>query len=384
LLSAFSFQFAQCQTETVLHSFSVDAGGAGPRAVVVDSAGDLYGATYLGGDLACGGGFGCGTIFKLDSHGNETLLYTFTGGADGSFPDAGLVRDSVGNLYGTASEGGNLNCDAGNGCGTVFKLAPSGVLTVLHRFAGVPDGRIPHAALFRDASGNLYGTTTEGGDAKCKFGAGCGTIFQLDPAGRETILYKFHGKVDGKFPEAGVVRDAGGNLFGTATQGGSGDGGTAFKIDKTGKLTVLHSFGGSEGSWPFSGLLPNGSDLYGMTENGGAFGYGIVFKVDKAGNETILYNFTGKADGGSPFGDLIHDPAGNLYGVTTFGGSASPYGVVFRLTTAGEETVLYSFTGGLDGQTPNSKLFRDAAGNLYGSTSGGGTSDWGVVFKITP
>ena len=368
---------AQGQTLTTLYSFTSGADGKQPYAGLVrDAAGNLYGTTQYGGIKRCP--LGCGTIFKLDATGKETLLHSFTGGADGATPIAGLIRDSAGNLYGAASLGGHFKV------GTVFKLDSAGTFTVLYSFTGAPDGAQPHSGLLRDAQGNLYGTTVSGGDLTCNPSGGCGTVFKVDTTGKETVLHTFTGGADGKFPQAALIRDAAGNLFGTTTSAGDAGLGTAFEVDSTGKETVLHSFaGGADGQSPFAGLVVNGQDFYGATAGGGPPAFGTVFKLDKTGMETVLYTFTGGADGGFPFASLIHDSAGNFYGTTDAGG-AFGFGTVFKLDKTGKQTVLYSFTGGADGGSLNGSLFRDAAGNLYGTTQLGGAFNLGTVFKITP
>jgi uncharacterized repeat protein (TIGR03803 family) len=265
-------------TFTVLYSFKWDfADGAFPYAgVVLDAAGNLYGTTYWGGAS------GLGTVFKLDTTGAETVLHSFNGG-DGSNP-ADLIRDANGNLYGTTQFGGASDA------GTVFKLDTTGAETVLHSFVGPPtDGLRPIAGLVRDAGGSLYGTTLAGGSSS-NCGGGCGTVFRLDTTGAETVLHSFAKKRrDGKFPYAGLVRDAAGNLYGTTVQGGAsnncvGGCGTVFRLDTTGGETLLHRFvGGSpatDGERPGAGLVRDAAgNLYGTTPQGGAYGAGTVFKV---------------------------------------------------------------------------------------------------------
>jgi uncharacterized repeat protein (TIGR03803 family) len=252
---------------------------------------------------------------------------------------------------------------------------------VLHTFNGSPTDRaIPGAAhLIGDSAGNLYGTTESGG------ASGAGVVFKLNKTG-ETVLYSFTGGADGWSPVAGLIRDSAGNLYGTTFGGGARFGesgsGVVFKLDTTGTETVLYSFtGGADGGSPAAGLIRDSAgNLYGTTELGGVSGAGVVFKLDTTGTETVLHSFTGPG-GENPYAGLIADSAGNLYG-TTYGGGASGSGVVFKLDTTGTETVLYSFTGGADGGSPVAGLIRDSAGNLYGTTYEGGTSDAGVVFKL--
>jgi uncharacterized repeat protein (TIGR03803 family) len=333
---------------SVLYNFTGGADGANPPAGLIrDEAGNLYGTTFAGG-LS-----GCGVVFKLDSSGNETVLYTFTCGADGANSVAGLIRDAAGNLYGTTANGGNTsatNC-VPSGCGVVFKLDSSGQETVLYAFSGGGDGGLPQAGLIQDAAGNLYGTTYYGGNtssSSCFIGGsfGCGVVFKLDPSGQETVLYAFSGGADGANPSAGLIRDAAGNLYSTTQLGGN-------------------------------------------TSNAicGAAGCGVVFKLDPSGKETVLYTFTGGADGLDPYAGLVRDAAGNLYGTTGYGGNEGSFcyscGVVFKLDPSGKETVLHAFTGGVDGGFLNAGLVRDGAGLFYGETSfGGGAQNGGVVFKV--
>jgi|SRR5579863_6279683 len=371
LLTAVVVQSAKAQTFTILYSFTDGADGGQPYASLVrDSAGNLYGTT------AVGGASNFGTVFKVDTAGKETVLYSFNGGADGANPWAGLTWGPGGHLYGTTEAGG------ASGFGTVFRLSKTGKKTVLYNFTGTAgDGAYPFSRLIWDGVGNLYGSTYKGGTS------GNGTVFTLAAAGKETALYSFKGGADGENPYAGVVRDSAGNLYGT-TFGAFGVGyGTVFKLNTAHKEKVLHVFtGGADGGYPFYGGVvrdPVGN-LYGTTSFGGAHQYfGTVFKVNKAGTQTVLYSFTGGADGGQPNASLIRDAAGNLYG-TTIGGGASGHGTVFKLDKTGKETVLYSFAGGADAASPNANLLRDAAGNLYGTTVAGGASGGGTVFKLTP
>ena len=292
---------------------------------------------------------------------------------------AGLLRDKAGNLYGTAAAGGT------SGNGVVFKLDTSGKQTVLHKFAGDPrDGAFPQAGLIRDAVGNLYGTTTYGG----RFGDG--TVFKLNAAGKETALYDFTGAGDGGNPQLGsLVADGQGNLYGTTSTGGlfscGSDGcGVGFRLDKAGKETVFHNFSGADGQSDTGLIRDKAGNFYGTTVFGGPFQYGVVYMLDRTGRETILHSFDSSTDGGFPFAGLVRDAAGNLYGTTQIGGTSGS-GVVFRLDAATyTETVLYNFTGGSDGGLPFGDLILDEAGNLYGTTSVGGDSNFGAVFMVTP
>jgi uncharacterized repeat protein (TIGR03803 family) len=316
-------------------------------------------------------------VFKLDSAGTETVLHSFTGGADGASPHAGLIRDAQGNLYGTTLSGGASDY------GTVFRVTATGTETVLYRFTGA-DGASPYAGLIRDAQGNLYGTTYGGGTY------GNGTVFKVTLTGTETVLYSFTGGADGGNSVAGLIRDAQGNLYGTTQIGGAYGYGTAFKLTPTGTQTVLHSFSVVDGAYPLA-LIGDGKGIFYGVSGGGAVDSGKVFKLTLTGKEKVLYSFTGGVDGSVPLG-IVRDPEGNLYGTTSYGGdlngcnSNPPYGcgVVFKLTPTGTETILYSFIGGTDGQRPFAAPIRDAQGNLYGTTYFGGAYGYGTVFKVIP
>ena len=394
MLSALTSQPAQAQTFTVLYSFMGGTDGAYPYAgVTLDAEGNLYGTTVNGGG-GCGGfAPGCGTVWELSSTGTEKVLHHFKKYTDGNLPYGGLMRDAAGNLYGTTSHGayygktGIGGCSSHHGCGAIFKLDTSGKETLLFKFDKY-DGRAPGGGLVTDAAGNFYGSDTLGGEA-IGCGWGCGTVFELGPSGTETTLHKFNErKGEGLDPWGDLVRDKAGNLYGTASGAspwGNQDDGTIFKIDAAGKETVLYKFAGPDGETPYAGLIRDAAgNFYGTTVSGGAYGYGVVFKLDATGTESVLYSFTGGADGGNPYAPLISDTAGNLYGTTFSGGGTANAGTVFELNTSGTETVLYTFTGGSDGAGPYAGLSQDAAGNFYGTTWSGGAYGYGVVFKIAP
>jgi uncharacterized repeat protein (TIGR03803 family) len=384
-------QPAGAQTYHVLHTFKGKRDGAQPQAGLTwDAAGNLYGTTTSGGDTACNHGTGCGTVFKLTTSGKEIVLHRFNG-ADGKFPKARLIRDTAGNLYGSTSEGGDLNCNQGNGCGTVFRLDTTGKESVLYRFAGGADGAFPKAGLVQDANGNFYGTASGGGnfDGECQsLAVGCGTVFKLDATGKETVLYSFTGNGDGATPLGDLILDTNGSLYGTTYSRGKVGGrcpnrgcGTIFKVEGTGNVTILYVFQGYDGNGPRAGLLQdaNGS-LFGTTWSGGLGVNGTAFRLDQNGQETVLHNFSGgQGDGVFPDGVLIQDATGNLYG-TSFGG----WGIVFKLDTANNLTVLYDFSGGAHGAHPEAGLIWDTQGNLYGTAYQGGASNRGVVFRVTP
>jgi uncharacterized repeat protein (TIGR03803 family) len=283
------------------------------------------------GGAACASQSGCGTVFKIDASGVETMPYGFTGGADGGAPMAGQLRDSAGNLYGTTYYGGDLSCNSGTGCGTIFKLSSAGVETVLYSFRGGRDGELPAAGLVRDASGNFYGTTLLGGAFLS------GTLFKLSEAGMEKVLYSFTGGRGGSLPLATSVRDAAGKLYGTTQVGGAYGAGTVFKVDAVGSEQVLHRpAGGLDGVYPFAGVvMDSAGNLYGTTFSGGGAGLcesgcGTAFELSAGGAETILHSFTGQSDGGYPRAARVLDAAGNLYGTAEIGGALG-YGDVFTL-----------------------------------------------------
>jgi uncharacterized repeat protein (TIGR03803 family) len=350
--------------EIVLYSFPGGVDGGYASGVIRDSAGNIYGAT-------AGGTWGAGVVYKLDRTGHETVLYTFTGGADGGSPSGSVTRDSAGDLYGTASIGGIANQ------GVVYKLDPAGHETVLYSFTGGTDGGYPTEGVVLDSSGNLYRTTATGGTGPFQ---GYGVVFELDTAGHETVLYTFTGSDLVNNPQ-GVIRDSAGNLYGTTSDGLGG----VYKLDTTGHETVLHNFMiGEDGQLPNPGLiLDSAGNLYRTTYQGGTSNAGIVYKLDAAGHETVLCTFSGGTDGGNPSAGLTLDSVGNLYGTTYYGGTGEA-GVVFKLDITGHETVLYNFMYGADGYYPQAGVIRDSTGNLYGTTSGGGTKNNGVLFKIEP
>ena len=388
---------------TVLHPLAgAPRDGAFPYAGLI-SSGNLYGTTYEGGSGRCfdreSGESGCGVVFTLSPAGTETVLHNFKGG-DGANPHADLILDAAGNLYGTALGGGVEGgfCGGDGTCGLVFKLSPTGTETVLHSFTGGEDGANPLAGLLRDAAGNLYGTTYVGGAFSF------GVVFELircssAPSGYDfKVLYSFKGGADGANPEAGLIKDAAGNLYGTTFFGGvkstacleGASCGVVFKVSPSGTEKVLYSFTGPDGANPQAGLVRDAAgNLYGTTSGGGADDHGVVFELVRCSSVAsgyefkVLHTFTGyPTDGASPVAGLLRDAAGNLYGTTEAGG-ASEFGVVFKLSPTGTEKVLHSFTNGKDGATPRAGLIQDAVGSLYG-TALGGAHGAGVVFKLTP
>jgi uncharacterized repeat protein (TIGR03803 family) len=342
------FELSVARKFSVLHTFSF-SDGAVPGDLIRDAQGNLYGTTNWGGNTSCQPS-GCGVVFKLTSKGDFTVLYSFTGGSDGALP-SGLILDAKGNLYGTALDI--------TGSGEVFKLTSSGGLEVLHSFTQFSDGSIPYGGVIQDSQGNLYGTTFQGGDSSCSLGGGggCGVAYKLDTNGKETVLYTFKGKSDGGLPVTPLVLDKAGNLYGTASLGGYEKGNCDL---------------------PFS---PKGC--------------GTVFKINTAGAFSVLFAFN-STDGNDP-GPLTEDTHGNIYGTTRFGGnscsgSGSGCGLVYKLTAAGKESILYNFKGQSDGSEPETGVVEDSKGNLYGTTLSGGNlscqqgqgGGCGTIFQLTP
>ncbi|HEV2177738.1 MAG TPA: choice-of-anchor tandem repeat GloVer-containing protein [Terriglobia bacterium] len=379
------------QTFRTIHSFD-KTDGAFPLAGLIQATnGNLYGTTAGGGASgACS--FGCGTIFKITPSGTLTMLYSLcsqSGCADGRNPVAELVQATDGNLYGTTEFGGSSDD------GTAFKVAPNGALTTLHSFDST-DGSNIVAGLIRGTDGDFYGTTEAGGtggNGACPLN--CGTVFKISPSGRLTTLYNFCSKSDcedGQYPLAGLVQATDGSFYGTTEAGGAGGRngpGTVFKISSSGTLTTLHSFDSTDGIGPNSLLQATDGNFYGTTSNGGANGLGgTVFQITPDGTLATLYNFCSQIhcdDGQRPLAGLVQATDGNLYGTTSFGGTRG-LGTVFEITTDGTLTTLHTFCpqhGCADGREPGSALVQDTGGNFYGTTGVGGTNGDGNVFSLS-
>ena len=397
-IAAVGTPVARAQTFTILHEFkSGPHDGQDPiyGSLTLDAVGNLYGVSSLGGSGSCSGG--CGTLFKLTPDRKLTVLYSFgANSVDGKYPYGSLIRDDAGNFYGTTSGGGTSGAKCNNyGCGTVYKVTPSGKETVLYNFSGGVDGATPNAGLVRDAAGNLYGTTFVGGAHNW------GTVFKVDPTGHETVLHNFNGRTqDGGDVLGGLVSDSAGNLYG-ATFGGGLPGcalggdigcGTIYKITTSGVETVLYRFNpnSAEGTNPEEErlLLDGAGNLYGTNGGNGSQspgGLGTIFKLDITGTLTVLHDFTGGLGGAGSVAGLVSDSSGNLYGTPDLGGGTQCFqgcGIVFELATDGTFTTLHSFSGGADGRQPWG-LAIDGAGNLYGATGAGGIGD-ATLYEITP
>ena len=400
-------QSAHGQTFSVLHTFTGGNDGSQPSAgLIIDRAGNFYGTTATGG-VTDGG-----VVFKLIERNGEWLLtplYNTFGRTDsGTVPQAPVTIGPNGTLYGTTDQSGTGDV------GTVFNLTPPPrappniiapwTLNVLHEFAGGSDGADPvYSVLVFDAAGNIYGTTAEGGEGCDR--DGCGTVFELTPSGgghyQETILYKFAGGIDGIGPVGGVIFDSSGNLYGTASSGGVYSCGVAFKLTPSGSgwvKTTIHLFlgdGDGDGCNPASGVrFDSSGNLYGTTAKGGILGgnngAGTVFELvpqqDGSWSENVLWAFTTGFQSGGPVGNVAMDAAGNLYG-TTSGGGAYELGTAFKLTLSNGNwtyTDLHDFSGQDDGKYPYGNALLDSSDNLYGTAIQGGLEGYGTIWKIAP
>ncbi len=334
---------ATAQVYTVLHTFTGTPDGVYPSPLIRDAEGNLYGTAEAGGGGTNNCLGGCGMVYKIDGAGNLTQLYDFAGGNNGAYPLAALARDASGNLYGTTQGLGTFNLSV------VFKLTPEGKETSYP----APEGSL-NAPVVVDAKGNLYGMTPYGGTPNCGWDReelGCGTLFVMTPDGKFTIIHNFTG-TDGMFPASGLVRDSKGNFYGAAVFGG---------------IRSCRSVG-------------NGRD-------NSAAGCGTIFKVDVHGNFIVLYTFTGQSDGSGPLGVII-DSEDNLYGIAAGGGdlqgNCCGYGTIFKLNTRTDVySVLFTFTPEI-GSNPfvTNLLARDPKGNLYGAQWMGGANGTGFLFRL--
>ena len=352
---------------TTLYSFIGGADGLQPHGALVEGGdGNFYGTTSGGGVS------GAGTVFTINSLGTLTTLYSFGGTADGAQPRGALVQGSDSNFYGTTVAGGLLS-----GAGTVFSVTSTGMLTTIYRFSGGSDGGQPYGGLAEGSDSNFYGTTYGGGVS------GAGTVFRINSLGTLTTLYNFSGGADGANPAAGLAGGPNNSFFGTTYGGGVSGAGTVFVINSLGTLTSLYSFtGGVDGANPSAVLVEGGarSNLFGTTVGGGGNATGTVFKISMQGGLTSLYSFTGGGDGAQPEAGLIFGSDGNLYGTTSAGG-ADGLGTVFKMTTAGTLTSLYSFSG-TNGANPETELVQGTVSNFYGTTAAGGLDNAGTVFTL--
>lgn len=362
----------QWRTFRLLHSFGGpgDPLGGPEGTLVSDVSGNLYGITFYGGAY-----YG-GTAFKVGPRGHEKLLHAFGGTAgDGAVPTGGLLLGADGTFYGVTGEGGASHN------GTVFELTESGSEKVLYAFGTGQDGQGPQGPLVRDAANNLYGVTIGGGKHNL------GTVFKIGPApGRkESILYNFgDAPTDGAEPYVGLYRDSSGNLFGTNYFGGVSGYGGVFELSAAGQEKLLYNFsGGSDGSEPNSQLVADAAgNLYGTTLAGGGNQSGVVFKITPSGAETVVFDFA-NAVGYSPSG-IIRDAKGNMY-VTTFWSRPIPgNGTLYKVTDSGVGTLLYNFSrNSKDGQYPSGRVLLNSSGQFFGTLSSGGTYGRGAIYRLT-
>jgi len=378
-----------------LHFFAgAPTDGSTPYSPVIrDVTGNLHGTTYWGGAS------NNGAIYKtVPSSKNTTILYSLNGGADGAGPYSGLIQDADGNFYGTTVGGGQY------GLGVLFLWnVKIGKETILGSFTSDTSGAYPYGGLVIDSAGNIYGTASYGGKGTCTLNGnkGCGTVFEVTPSNgsfTRKILYNFTGQKvsgDGAVPMGTLVVDPQGNLYGTTSLGGLHNFGTVFKIDTSGKETVIHNFGaGTDGKYPMAGLIRDqAGNLYGTTYYGGIHTMGAVFKIDTAGAESVVYSFAPGADGQNPAASLLRDGSGNLYGTTQYGGDLSctilpnfGCGTVFKVDANGAETILHKFTANGDGAFPTSALIANGQGSVFGTTTADGSNSmatFGTVFEIS-
>jgi uncharacterized repeat protein (TIGR03803 family) len=411
----FSPTWASAQ-ETILVNYNGRNGNGPAVTLAVGKDGNLFGTTNAGGvDTSGCNGVGCGTAFELVNNAGiytYKIIHSFGNGPDGQIPNAQLIADSQGNLYGDAYQGGT------NGFGTVYALHrnSSGRWTeeTIYNFTGGADGGNPQATLAFDAAGNLYGTASGGGvvSSNCIVIPGCGTVFELTPGANgqwtETTLYQFQGTPDGWFPLAGLVVAANGVLYGTTDGGGVNNNGTVYALKQVNGVwteKILHAFNidGTDGAFPVVGLTADkAGNLYGPAINGGStlsgcngLGCGVIFElVAPNWTEKILYSFTGGNDGAAPATNLIFDGSGNLFSTAANGGSSGTgcggvgCGVVFKLKPNGSggwgEGVLHNFGLGTDGSIPFGGVLLGADGNLYGTANQGGANNLGIVYKLAP
>jgi uncharacterized repeat protein (TIGR03803 family) len=369
---------ARAQEIQVLHSFQghPSEGQTPFGGLVQGSDGFLYGTTSSGGAYVNQNGDGYGTVFKIAVNGTLTTLASFQAEAGNIFaPSDRLLQRNNGNFIGTTYFGGSA------GAGTVFEIAPSGSLSTLLSF-DYSNGAFPYAGLVQGPDGDFYGTTVNGGDLSLNFGSGLGTVFKMTAAGALTTLVRFNG-ANGANPYGGLVQGTDGNFYGTTGRGGGSDKGTVFRMTPDGTLTTLTSFTGANGAIPRGRLVqsPDGS-FYGTTAEGGNNEWGTVFRITADGPLTTLIAFN-QINGANPYAGLVLGSDGSFYGTTLNGGTNVYDGTVFQMTASGSLSTVASFHGS-NGRNPFCALVEGTDGKWYGTTSGGGASDRGTVFRFTP
>jgi uncharacterized repeat protein (TIGR03803 family) len=388
---------AQTVTFKTLYTFPGGANAANPASpLIFDHSGNLYGTSPEGGSVSTCGGYGCGTVFELapsTPKWKEKLLFAFPANAD---PSGALARDAKGNFYGTTYEGGDPVCN----CGQVYQLvhtAAGWTQNILHIFTsnGSGDGQSPENGLVLDAAGNLYGTTQEGGAYNQ------GTIFELTPNSDGTwtysIIHEFNASTQQPSdPSGSLVIDAAGNIYGTAVNGGLYYDGAVYKLSFSGgawTVTDLYNFTSdfSYFPYPYGLAMSSAGTLYGVTLGDGEFGLGTVYELTPTPigywTHTLLHTFTGASDGASPTGGPTINPSGGIYGTASSGGIFG-FGTVYKLVpgTNGKWTysVLHSFKNSSDGSDPYGGVILDSLGNLYGTALSGGSAGYGVAYEIVP
>lgn len=367
LMSSVFATLARAQTYSLLYNFGTTGSDplspSNPGVLAQARDGNLYGTTPFGGTL------NFGTVYRVTPAGVLTVIYNFND-TNGYGPVSGVTLGNDGYLYGTATFGGN------NFSGTVYKVTTTGVITVLHHFASGDDGASPFSAPVQGIDGNFYGTT-QGGGANAK-----GTVYKLSPQGTETVLYAFD-DTHGKWPSAGLVQGTDGSFYGVAGSGGTNDDGVAFKITPAGNFTVLFNFDSAHGEGPSSALIQgNDGNFYGTTIRGGAAGVGTIFKMTAAGAVTVIHDFgVVENDGSSGLAGLVQAADGNLYGGTVQGGPGVD-GTLFRVTLAGTGFSNQHNFDGTDGESLDSAMVQHTNGILYGATNAGGSVDEGVFFSL--
>jgi uncharacterized repeat protein (TIGR03803 family) len=311
--------------------------------------------------------------------GSLTSLWSFTAASDGANLEAALIQGNDGNFYGTTHGSGS----GPSAYGTVFQIGTNGMLTTLWLFTNRVDGAYPGAVLVQGSDGRFYGTTSGSGSGP----SGNGTVFRISSSGNLTSLWSFTGGGDGANPYAGLVQARDGNFYGTTSAGGASGNGTVFRISSSGNLTSLWTFtSGLDGAGSYAPLV-QGSDgyFYGTTSGGGASGNGTVFRISSGGNLTTLWSFTNGLDGAGSYAPLVQGSDGYFYG-TTSGGGANGNGTVFRLSPGGNLANLWEFSGCGDGGNSYAGLVQGSDGNFYGTTAGSGSGPGGngTVFRISP
>lgn len=368
----------RCPVFTLLHTLGFGTDGGYPQSgLMVGSDGNFYGTTEYGGLTDDG------VVYSVPPTGTESVIANFTGGTASSGPVGGLLQASDGNFYGTTYWGGT------NNSGTVFKLSPGGVITTLWSFGTGSDGEFPKGGLVQASDGSFYGMTGSGGTT------GYGTVFRITPAGVETVLWNFGTGTDGYAPQGALLTGSDGNLYGTTSLGGTNGRGTIFNITLGGIETIVWNFQGStDGGLPAPNLiLGSDGNFYGTAEVGGTNRGGTLFKLTPAGTLSVVWAFGAGTDGNGPWSGVTQGSDGNFYGTTVSGGTIQTCGIsydygcgtVFRVTPAGEETVLWDFGFGGNGAQPFPlSVVQSADGSLFGVTTVGSPTGGGLIYQLTP